>query len=208
MERPSTDDYLDDLTTLDMYGRPRRQEPTGCHTHDLMSWSATDDCLDDLSTLDLYGRPKRRVSTGGGIPGETPVEAEIADIDPEALAPLAETTAEHESGLVSVANPQGTVSVSTDMGGRIHRVELSTGATSMREQELADEIVVIAHLARQRARSAQYTLLLDTLAETPLQDPKSRPALMEFVTKATRVATPEEAAAAEAKVFATRYARY
>ncbi|MBY0386921.1 MAG: DUF2694 domain-containing protein [Mycobacterium pseudokansasii] len=207
MEWPSADDCLDDLSTLDMFGRPRCQEPTGRHTHDLVNWPATDDCLDDLSTLDLYGRPKRQASAGGGLTSQTPVEAEIADIDPEGLPPLAGTTEEHEPGLVTVANPQGNVSVSADMGGRIYRVELCAGVTGMREQELADEILVIAHLARQRARSAQYTLMIETLAETFVEDPESRSALLGFVTRTMNVATPEEAVATEAKVFATRYAR-
>ncbi|VBA61766.1 DUF2694 domain-containing protein [Mycobacterium attenuatum] len=205
MDWPSTDDYLDDLVTLDIYGRPRRQEPTSCRTDALVDWPPTDGCVDGLSTLDLYGRPRNRVLTGGDH--TVPVEAEAAGAEPGGFPGLAETTDEHGSGVVTVANPQGCVSVSADLGGRIQRVNLSAGATSMGEQELADEILVIANLARQRARSAQYTLLLDTLAETPLQDPESRSALVEFVTKAMSVATPDEAAAAEAKVLSVRYAR-
>ncbi|MBI2698739.1 MAG: DUF2694 domain-containing protein [Mycobacterium sp.] len=201
-----TDDYLDEPVTLDMYGRPRRQAPTGQQTDAAVNWPA-DDCADYSSTLDLYGRPVNRVSTRGDLAGQRTVESEVTDLEPHAFPPLAGTTASPESGLAKVANPQGTVAVSADMGGRIHRVDLSAGATSMGEQQLAEEILVIANLARQRARSAQYTLLLDTLAEAPVQDPESRPALLEFVRKAMGVATPEDAAATEAKVFATRYTR-
>lgn len=201
-----TDDYLDEPVTLDMYGRPRRQVPTGQQTDAAVNWPA-DDCADYSSTLDLYGRPVNRVSTRGDLAGQRPVESEVADLEPHAFPPLAGTTASPESGLAKVANPQGTVAVSADMGGRIHRVDLSAGATSMGEQQLAEEILVIANLARQRARSAQYTLLLDTLAEAPVQDPESRPALLEFVRKTMGVATPEDAAATEEKVFATRYTR-
>ncbi|MCV7010569.1 hypothetical protein [Mycobacterium gordonae] len=201
-----TDDYLDEPVTLDMYGRPRRQVPTDQQTDATVNWPA-DDCADYSSTLDLYGRPVNRVSTRGDLAGQRPVESEVADLEPHAFPPLAGTTASPESGLAKVANPQGTVAVSADMGGRIHRVDLSAGATSMGEQQLAEEILVIANLARQRARSAQYTLLLDTLAEAPVQDPESRPALLEFVRKTMGVATPEDAAATEEKVFATRYTR-
>lgn len=198
---PSNDDYPDELVTLDMYGRPRRQEPTGQQTAAAVNWPPADGCVDYSSTLDLYGRPRNNMSTGGDLAGQTPVAPDAADIN--AFAPLAATTASPESGLVTVANSQGSVSVSADMGGRIHRVDLSAGATSMGEQQLAEEILVIANLARQRARSAQYTLLLDTLAEAPVQEPESQPALLEFVTKAMGVATPEDADATEGTVIAT-----
>ena len=61
----------------------------------------------------------------------------------------------------TVTNPPGTVTVTTYMDGRVHQVELSPKAATLTETVLAEEIVVIAGLATQDARSAQYTFMLE-----------------------------------------------
>lgn len=82
-----TDDYLDEPVTLDMYGRPRRQAPTGQQTDAAVNWPA-DDCADYSSTLDLYGRPVNRVSTRGDLAGQRTVESEVTDLEATRLSSL------------------------------------------------------------------------------------------------------------------------
>ncbi|MGE7002991.1 hypothetical protein ACQKHK_12765, partial [Staphylococcus capitis] len=60
---------------------------------------------------------------------------------------------EHSSPLYTVTNPARTVSVTVCLDGRVDHVELAANVTDMTERELADEITVIADLARQKARS-------------------------------------------------------
>lgn len=102
----------------------------------------------------------------------------------------------------AVANPAGTVTVTTLMDGRVDRVELSPAAISMTEAVLAEEIVVIAGLATQTARSAQYTYMLDGMREQGHDNAGTR----DFLTRDLDLPTPEQASAARAEVFATRYA--
>lgn len=59
--------------------------------------------------------------------------------------------------LFSVTNPPGTVTVTAFMDGRVSRIELSPRVTRMSESQLAEEVVVLARLATQDARSAQYS---------------------------------------------------
>lgn len=112
---------------------------------------------------------------------------------------------EPELELFTVTNPQGSVSVSTLMDGRIQHVELTDKATSMSEAQLADEIFVIADLARQKARASQYTFMVENIGELTDEDAEGSALLREFVGMTLNLPTPEEAAAAEAEVFATRY---
>ncbi len=67
--------------------------------------------------------------------------------------------------MFTVTNPPGTVTVTTYLDGRVHRVDLSHKAVSMAETVLGEEIVVIAGLATQDARSAQYTVMLEGMRE-------------------------------------------
>ena len=65
------------------------------------------------------------------------------------------------SPLYTVTNPPGTVSVTVYLNGRIHHVELAPALARMTERELAEEVRVIAELARQRARSELHALLIE-----------------------------------------------
>ncbi|GJF13747.1 hypothetical protein NGTWS0302_09710 [Mycolicibacterium cyprinidarum] len=60
------------------------------------------------------------------------------------------------AAVFTVANPPGTVTVTTLIDGRVHQIELSPEAATLTETVLAEEIVVIADLATQDARSSQY----------------------------------------------------
>jgi hypothetical protein len=102
----------------------------------------------------------------------------------------------------TVANPPGTVSVTTFMDGRVKNIELSSRTTELTEYELADEIVVIAGLATQQAKSAQYAFMLEGMREQGNDDAATR----DFLARDLDLPTPEEAQAAKAHIFATRYA--
>lgn len=104
--------------------------------------------------------------------------------------------------IFAVTNPPGTVTVSTFMDGRVRGVELSKEAASMTEIELADEIVVIARLATQDARAAQYEYVLDDMRRQGQDDAVTR----DFLSRDLDLPSPEVAMAARAEVFAMRYA--
>lgn len=108
----------------------------------------------------------------------------------------------------TVTNPPGTVSVAALIDGRIRQVELTPKVTSMSEAELADEILVLAGLARQKGLAGQHTyltqssLLSDGLRELGLD---SGEVVRDFMENGIGLPTPEKADAAVAEVFATRY---
>jgi hypothetical protein len=101
----------------------------------------------------------------------------------------------------TVSNPPQTVTVTALMDGRIHRVRLAPGVTSMTEVELAQEVLVIAELARQDGRSAQYEVMYAGLEELG----HDRAEAKDFLSRSLDLPSPEEAAATRAHIFATRY---
>ena len=104
--------------------------------------------------------------------------------------------------LFTLSNPPGTVTVTTFMDGRVHQIDLSPKATTMTETRLAEEIVVIAGLATQDARSAQYAFMLEGMRQQGHDNVATR----DFLARDLDLPSPEEAEAARAEVFATRYA--
>jgi hypothetical protein len=129
---------------------------------------------DDLAALGLYA------------PDD---ESDASDLD--AAGPM-----------FTVTNPPGTVTVSTFMDGSVRRVDLSQEVISMTEADLAEEIVVIARLATQDARAAQYVHVLDGMRQQGHDDVATR----DFLSRDLDLPSPEDATAARARVFATRYA--
>ncbi|KAB7760597.1 hypothetical protein [Mycolicibacterium mucogenicum] len=101
----------------------------------------------------------------------------------------------------TVTNPPQTVTVTALMDGRIHRIRLAPGVTNMTEVELADEILVIAGLARQDGRSAQYDVMYSGLRELG----HDRAEAKDFLSRSLDLPSPEDAAATRAHIFATRY---
>ncbi|OOK76314.1 ESX-1 secretion-associated protein EspD [Mycobacterium kansasii] len=104
-----------------------------------------------------------------------------------------------------MTNPQGSVSVTAMMGGIIQKITVTDKASRMTESGLAEEIFVIADLARQKARAAQHTFMMESMNELAGDGEEANALLREFVGMTLNLPTPEEAAAAEAEVFATRY---
>ncbi|MGE2737408.1 hypothetical protein [Mycolicibacterium vaccae] len=102
----------------------------------------------------------------------------------------------------TVTNPPGTVTVTALMDGRVHQIDLAPNVVWMTEAGLAEEIVVIAGLATQDARSAQYTFMLEEMRAQGHDHVATR----DFLTRDLDLPTPEQARAARAELFTTRYA--
>jgi hypothetical protein len=104
--------------------------------------------------------------------------------------------------LFTVTNPTETVSATAMLGGRLHRVELSAKATDMTEAELADEIVVLADLAAQKAQAAQHAVIVE-LMRTMGHDSAMTSGYIEHD---LGLPSPKTAEARRAAIFAARYA--
>jgi len=91
----------------------------------------------------------------------------------------------------TVTNPAGTVWVSAGISGNTLRVHLSVTAVAMAEADLAEEICILADLARLKGQAGHHSRLVESgfgaVADMGLP-------------------TPERAAATQAEVFAARYA--
>ena len=147
----------------------------------------SDDERDDLAALDF-----------------SVTESEPADSDLDALDIYPQHSEDDELPVpvFTVTNPPGTVTVTAFLDGRVKQVDLSSKVTDMTEADLADEIVVIAQLATQDARSAQYAYMLEGMRQQGHDDVATR----DFLARDLDLPTPDEARAARAQLFSTRYA--
>lgn len=139
--------------------------------------------LDALGTYDDVVPPDDAVS-GDGFPDVSGVDDETFTVP-----------------LFTVTNPPETVTVTAFMDGRVHQIELAPKVTNLTEQDLAEEILVIAGLATQQAKSAQYSFMLAGMREHGHDDAATR----DFLTRDLDLPTPEQADVARAQVFSTRY---
>ncbi|SOJ58048.1 ESX-1 secretion-associated protein EspH [Mycobacterium simulans] len=160
---------------------------------------------DDLGALDFSGGGAPEESALDAFDDYAPPQTEDTGTDLDALHGLTEKEEEPDVALFTVTNPQGSVSVTAMMDGRVHQVTVTDKASSMTESGLADEIFVIADLARQKARGAQHTFMVENMKEMTGEGEEQSASLLEFVQMTLNLPTPEQAAAAEAEVFATRY---
>jgi len=148
----------------------------------------SDDERDDLAALDFS------VAESGQV-----------ESDLDALGDYAEEPAEDDElpvPVFAVTNPPGTVTVTAFLDGRVKQVDLSPKVTEMTEADLADEIVIIAGLATADARSAQYAYMLEGMRHQGHDDVATR----DFLARDLDLPTPDEAKAARAQLFSTRYA--
>jgi hypothetical protein len=132
-------------------------------------------------------------------------ESGQVESDLDALGDYAEDPAEDDDlpvPVFAVTNPPGTVTVTAFLDGRVKQVDLSPKVTEMTEADLADEIVVIAGLATADARSAQYAYMLEGMRRQGHDDVATR----DFLARDLDLPTPDEAKAARAQLFSTRYA--
>ncbi len=140
---------------------------------------------DALAALD-FSAPDDGAASGLDALGDYVAEEDVQDL------PVPQFT---------VTNPAGTVTVTTYMDGRVSRVDLSPEAAALTETGLADEVLVIARLATQDARSAQYAFMLEGMRQQGHDDVATR----DFLSRDLDLPSPEEAEAARASLFATRY---
>lgn len=198
---PQHDEH-DDLAALDFSSH---QSTSGDDSHeesDALDFSAvTDDSEEsDVEALSEFAR----------------AEPEEAETELEAIAAATEASEDEEDeedGVqqFTVTNPPGTVSVSALMDGRTQRVKLSPTVTKLTESELAEEITVLAGLARQKGLAGTHTYLLDNASEVEgLQELNNlgldgSEVFRDFVEIGMQLPTPEQADAAQAEVFAARY---
>ncbi|ORW10391.1 hypothetical protein [Mycobacterium kyorinense] len=163
-----------------------------------------DDDHDDLSALDFSVADDDAEQSVLDVFDEYVPSGEAGDTDSEldAFGTPEEEAEELQSPLFTVTNPPGTVTVTAYMDGRVQRIDLTAKVTTMTESHLAEEIRVIADLARQKARSAQYAFISEAMRDLGQDNAATR----DFLTRDLNLPTPEEATAATAQVFATRYA--
>lgn len=198
-EMPQHDDH-DDLAALDFSAEESDSDASA--DSDALDFSpAADHAAEEpaVDTLDEYA-PAELEDTGSELEAIDSVTESAED---------AEVNEEDGVQLFTMTNPPDTVSVSALMDGRTHRVELSPKAAAMSESELADEILVLAGLARQKGLAGQHTFLLENedLSESMHEMGLDGSGLTrDFVEKFMKLSTPEEAEAAQAEVFAARYA--
>jgi hypothetical protein len=148
----------------------------------------SDDERDDLAALDFYvsesGPPESDLEALDGYPSEAVDDGDLP-------VPV-----------FAVSNPPGTVTVTAFLDGRLKQIDLSPKVTGMTETDLAEEIVVIAGLATADARSAQYACMLEGMRQQGHDDAATR----DFLARDLDLPTPDEAKAARAQLFSTRYA--
>jgi hypothetical protein len=103
--------------------------------------------------------------------------------------------------LFTVTNPPGTVAVTAYLNGCVQRVDLAPNVSDMTERQLAEEIQVIADLARRKARSVMHAFLVEGMRRMGYDTA----GLSAGLTRDMDMPTPEQAAEVTAHVFATRY---
>jgi hypothetical protein len=179
--------------------------------------SGSDDDHDESSALDFSADTEDGEESGvDAIYEYAPTEPEETVDELEAIAAATEGGEEEEEeelGLqqFTVTNPPETVGVSALMDGRTQRVHLAPTATKLSESELAEEIIVLAELARQKGLAGQHSYLMEAAPQTEqLQelgeigfDPGEL--IQALVEGGMNLPTPEQADAAQTEVFATRY---
>lgn len=158
------------------------------------SWDDDDpsedrDDHDDLAALDFSAGHEQAPDVVGEDPGAPAVTSEE---DPDDVAPP----------LFTVTNPPGTVAVTAYLNGCVQRVDLAPNVTDMTERELAEEIQVIAELARLKARSVMHAFLVEGMRRMGYDTAGLSAGLTTDLDMPTR----EQAAEVTAQVFATRYA--
>ncbi|MBW0014182.1 hypothetical protein [Mycobacterium sp.] len=201
---PEHDEH-DDLAALDFSSPQSESDDDGNGESDALDFSAAADDTDEESDVEALS---------GFAPTAEPEEA-ANELDAIAAATEASDASEEEEEEVAqeftVTNPAGTVSVSALMDGRIQRVKLSPTVTRMTESELAEEITVLAGLARKQGLAGTHTYLFENESQVEgLQDLAElgidgSQVFRDFVEVGMRLPTPEQADAEQAEVFAARY---
>ncbi|WP_043988091.1 hypothetical protein [Mycolicibacterium llatzerense] len=99
---------------------------------------------------------------------------------------------ELEPLLYTASNPSGSVWVTSHLNGRVHGIELGSSVTALSENELAEEIRVVAELARQQACSELHAFVVEGVRDIGYDPVPMRDALV----RKLNMPTPEDAAEA------------
>jgi hypothetical protein len=158
-----------------------------------------------FSAADDGGDPELAIAA---LRTQAAVESDDTTIDVDALRAATAVAADEATDalagyLVTVVNPPGTVTVKALSDGSVHEVDLSPKVVSMTESALADEILAIADLARQKGLAKHQAFIADIVrvfAEGGGQGVND-----ELIIGSLELPTPQDAEAAQAEVFATRY---
>ncbi len=128
-----------------------------------------------------------------------PSVLDALDVSPPQPAPTDEDV---QTVLFTATNPTGSVAVTVLMDGRVLRVDLAPGVTAMTESQLAEEITLIATLARQQAQAGQHAVVAELMSELG----HDRAATRSFLERELGLPAPDTVVAEKAKLFALRYA--
>jgi hypothetical protein len=179
---------------------------------------------DDLAALDFSSAESAPVDSQAydmdfGADDDRDPGSGLADLDEYAPAPIADGATvediidsqtgdddEHDDDapvpMFTVTNPPGTVSVSSLMDGRIQQIDLAPSVTTMTESHLAEEIRVIAELARLKGLAGQHTFMTTMLYR---EEHHNGAEVREVLEQGLELPSPQQADETQADVFASRY---
>jgi hypothetical protein len=183
-----------------------------------------DDSHDNLAALDFSSSEAAPVDSQAydmdfGTDDDHDPESGLAGLDEYAPAEAQETVTvediidsqtgdadEHDDDspgpMFTVTNPPGTVSVSSLLDGRIQQIDLAPSVTTMTESQLAEEIRVIADLARLKGLAGQYAFMTTMMYREELHNGAD---VREVLEQGLELPSPQQADEAQADVFASRY---
>jgi len=184
----STDDH-DDLAALDFSSA--EAAPVDSQAYD-MDFGTDDDHDPEsgLADLDEY------------VPAEAQATVTVEDIIDSQTGDADEHVEDAQTMMFTVTNPPGTVSVSSLMDGRIQQIDLAPSVSTMTESQLAEEIRVIADLARLKGLAGQHTFMTDMLRSEEQDNGIDVQTMLE---QGLELPSPQQADEAQADVFASRY---
>jgi hypothetical protein len=104
--------------------------------------------------------------------------------------------------LFTATNPPATVSVTALLDGRILRVDLDPRVETLTESQLAEEISIIARMARQQARAAQHVVTLEFMRRLG----HDRVVTQSYLEHELGLPSPQTVLTERAELFASRYA--
>ena len=184
----SNDDH-DDLAALDFSSAEAAADDSQAYDMDF----GTDDDRDPesgLADLDEYAPPEAQET----VTVEDIIDSQTGDAD--------EQDDDAQTMKFTVTNPPGTVSVSSLMDGSIQQIDLAPSVSAMTESQLAEEIRVIADLARLRGLAGQYTFMATMLYSEAHHNGAE---VREVLEQGLELPSPQQVDEAQADVFASRY---
>jgi len=174
-----------------------------------LDFSSTEAAPDDSQAYDMdFGTDDDRDAESGLADLDEYAPAEIADVVTveDIIDSQTGDADEHDDDspgpMFTVTNPPGTVSVSSLMDGSIQKIDLAPSVTTMTESQLAEEIRVIADLARRKGLAGQYTFMATMLYSEAHHNGAE---VREVLEQGLELPSPQQADEAQADVFASRY---